>query len=88
MTHRKICSLDGVRSYGNGDEPVELWFNTDVGRMVIVTYNEGGLCATEIDLDDLLQYLQRGSQSPDGGFFDGRTIGGIRSIASGNREGN
>lgn len=49
---RKIAVLAGVREYSEG-EAVELWFN-DKGRIVVRAYNEGGCCATDVDLFDLL----------------------------------
>jgi hypothetical protein len=73
-----VCDMEGVRSYTNGPEPVELWRNKDNGRLVIVTYNEGGECGVEIDLLDLLKWLQSGSGKSvvlDNG--EGRTSGGI-----------
>ena len=48
----KIAVLTGVREYSEG-EAVELWFN-DKGRIVVRAYNEGGCCATDVDLFDLL----------------------------------
>lgn len=48
----KIAVLSGVREYSEG-EAVELWFN-DKGRIVVRAYNEGGCCATDVDLFDLL----------------------------------
>lgn len=48
----KIAVLAGVREYSEG-EAVELWFN-DKGRIVVRAYNEGGCCATDVDLFDLL----------------------------------
>ena len=55
---RKICALDGVRQYGD-DGPPELWLNED-GRMVVVAFNEGGHCATQLDLYDLVEWVQSG----------------------------
>ena len=48
----KIAVLAGVREYSEG-EAVELWLN-DKGRIVVRAYNEGGCCATDVDLFDLL----------------------------------
>jgi hypothetical protein len=56
---RKICDMHGVRSYDNGDDPVELWLH-DSGRLVIVASNEAGYCGTNVDLYDLLDWLQSG----------------------------
>ena len=57
--NHKICEMNGVRSYGNGDDPIELWLN-DSGRLVVVAYNEAGYCGTEVDLYDLIEWLQVG----------------------------
>ena len=55
---RKITDMVGVRSYGN-EPQVELWLN-EQKRLVIVAYNEAGYAATEVDLWDILDWLQAG----------------------------
>ena len=55
----KLCELAGVREYGGG-EPVELWRNDETGRLVIRAYNEGGYNCTDVDLLDLVDWLQAG----------------------------
>lgn len=54
----KIADMIGVRSYGNEPE-VELWLN-ERGRLVVVAYNEAGCCGTEVDLWDILDWVQTG----------------------------
>jgi hypothetical protein len=54
-----ICKMTGVREYVEGNT-VELVRNQDNGRLIVRAYNEGGLNFTEIDLFDLLSYLQEG----------------------------
>jgi hypothetical protein len=56
MPRRKICLMDGVRQYGNEDG-VDLYLN-EMGRLVVVAYNEAGYCATEVDLLDLVDWLR------------------------------
>ncbi len=83
----KICVMDGVRTYGNGDGPVELWFNPADGRMVVVAYNEGGACGTEVDLYDIVEWLQRGPR--DRVLLDhGSGAGGDHSDTERDRQGN
>ena len=55
----KICDLDGVREYSEG-QPVELWFDEVTGRLVIIARNGGGYDCTNIDLHDLLNWLRSG----------------------------
>jgi hypothetical protein len=55
---RKICDMVGVREYGEGDV-VQLWQRAS-GRLVIVATNEAGICGTEVDLYDLVDWLQAG----------------------------
>ena len=62
---RKLCEMTGVRSYDNGDDPVELWLHEN-GRLVIVAYNEAGYCGTEVDLYDLVDWLQAGPEPGSG----------------------
>jgi hypothetical protein len=68
----KICEMVGVRHYGSeDDDPVELWFNAEIGRLVARVYNEGGHRATELDILDLTRWVQTG---PGTGMvlFDGQ----------------
>jgi hypothetical protein len=51
----KIATLPGVREY-NEREPVELWFRG--GRVTLRAFNECHNNYTDVDLDDLLTYLQ------------------------------
>jgi hypothetical protein len=55
----KICDMVGVREYGEGD-PVELWRNDENGCLVIRAYNEGGYGTIEVDLFDLINWVQIG----------------------------
>jgi hypothetical protein len=57
---KKICEMTGVRAYDNGPEPVELWFNESNKHLVIVTFSEGGSCATQIDLFDVIEWIKNG----------------------------
>lgn len=52
----KIAVLTGVQEYSEG-EAVELWLN-DKGRIVVRAYNEGGCCATDVDLFDIILWLR------------------------------
>lgn len=56
MSDRKLATLTDVREYTEG-VPVELWLN-DHGRVVIRAYNEGMHNCTEVDLEDLLDWVQ------------------------------
>lgn len=67
-----IAVLKNVREYVGG-EPVELARNQQNGRIVIRAYNEGGNNCTEIDLFDLLAYLQSGPEAQVKGL-DGRDL--------------
>ena len=58
----KICEMKGVRQYGNSD-PVELWRDDESGRLVIKAFNEGGYSCTDVDLWDLINWLQTGSRN-------------------------
>jgi len=55
---RKICEIHGVRT-GDDNRLPELWLN-DSQRLMVVTFNEGGYCATEMDLYDLIDWAQAG----------------------------
>ena len=55
----KICEMENVRG-GERDFPVELWRDDDTGRLVITAYNEAGFNCVEIDLWDLVDWLQNG----------------------------
>ena len=54
----KIAELVGVREYQESDT-VELWRHSN-GRAVIRAYNECGNNYTEVDLWDLIKWLQSG----------------------------
>lgn len=54
-----ISKMDGVREYAEGF-PVELVWNDELGRAVIVGINQDGYDGVEIDLLDLVQWLQNG----------------------------
>jgi hypothetical protein len=55
----RICRLDGVREYSEGDV-VELWRDDDTGRLVIRARNECGNNSTTVDLFDLLEWMSAG----------------------------
>jgi hypothetical protein len=55
----KICDMVGVREYGESD-PVELWRNDENGRLVIRVRNEGGYSFTDVDLWDIIKWIQAG----------------------------
>jgi hypothetical protein len=55
----KICEIIGVREHVERS-PVELWRNDKTGRLVVVALNEGGCSGTEVDLLDLIDWLQAG----------------------------
>ena len=55
----KICTMEGVREYA-GSDAVELWRNDENGQLVVRAYNEGGYSGVEIDLLDLVHWLQSG----------------------------
>jgi len=57
MTETKIAIMDGVREHIER-EPVELWLNSG-GRTVVRAYNEGGNNFTEVDLVDIIEWLNR-----------------------------
>lgn len=59
MTEFKIAVLDGVREYTECD-PVELWVN-EAGKVVLRSYNECRNNHTDVDLDDLLEWIRAGS---------------------------
>ena len=50
----KICDMDGVREYGEGDT-VELWLDNESGRLTIRARNEGGYGLTDVDLWDIIK---------------------------------
>jgi hypothetical protein len=65
----KICEIGEVREYMDG-LPVELWRQPPLAkwphgdgsqRLVIRAYNEGGNAYTDIDLADLIVWLQNGA---------------------------
>lgn len=53
---RKITTLPDVREWNDG-MPVELWINRS-GRLVLRSYNEDGHNSTEVDVLDLLDWLE------------------------------
>ena len=55
----KIACLPGVREWMEHD-PVELWINR-AGRLVIKAWNEAGHNSTEVDVFDLLEWLELGN---------------------------
>jgi hypothetical protein len=55
----KICTIEGVRNHNSGGEPVELW-RLKNGRVVVRAFNEGGFSGTDVDLFDLIGWLQAG----------------------------
>src|SRR6476661_5571493 len=55
----KICDMAGVREHAEG-LTVELWRIGESGRLVIRAYNECGNNITEVDLWDLMDWLQTG----------------------------
>lgn len=50
------CTMDGVREYAEA-YPVKLLFRDE--RWIVQARNEGGFNATEVDLVDLIAWLQR-----------------------------
>lgn len=52
--------MSGVRS--DDELPVELWRCDRSGRLVVRAYNEAGCSYTEVDLWDLVGWLQAGHQ--------------------------
>ena len=65
IVETKIAALPTVREWNEG-MPVELWLNKG-GRTVLRAYNEDGHNSTEIDVFDLLDWLNRENG------FSGRT---------------
>ena len=55
-----LAVMDGVRA-DDPEYPVELRRGDETGRLVIRAYNEAGYSYTEIDLWDLLAWLQSGA---------------------------
>lgn len=53
-----LAVMGGVRS--DDDHPVELWRDGESGRLMVRAYNEAGYSYTEIDLWDLIGWLQSG----------------------------
>ena len=56
-----LCEMIGVREYGEG-YPVELVRNQATNRLVLRAHNEGHNNVTEVDLFDVLEWLQKGPQ--------------------------
>lgn len=52
--------MAGVREYGDGHYPVELWRDDRTDRLVIRAYNEGGNNYVSIDLWDVIEWMQAG----------------------------
>jgi hypothetical protein len=67
MADNIIGNLDGVRG-GEPDFPVQLVFDEDSHRVMVRAINEGGYACTEIDLLDLVLWLQK--IAPDGVNID------------------
>ena len=55
----KIAVLNGVREYGEG-LPVEIWLDGETGRLVLSAYNQCGDGFVNIDISDLISWLQTG----------------------------
>jgi hypothetical protein len=55
----KICEMESVRER-TGGHPVELWRNSESGRLVIRAKNESGNNVTEVDLWDVIQWFTGG----------------------------
>jgi hypothetical protein len=56
---QKLCDMQGVREYQEGDT-VQLWRVGESGRLVVRAYNECGNRVVDIDLWDILDWLQAG----------------------------
>lgn len=54
-----ICKMSGVREYGDGST-VRLVRMVETGRLAIQAFNEGGNNSTQVDLWDLLEWLNSG----------------------------
>lgn len=52
----KICDMNGVRG-GEQGFPVELWRDDKTGRLLIVAFNEAGYSGVEIELLDVVSWL-------------------------------
>jgi hypothetical protein len=65
----RLCVLDGVREYTDGD-PVELRRDPRTGRLMVVAWNECHNNLTRIDLFDLIDWLRSGPPQyrVEGGF--------------------
>jgi hypothetical protein len=50
--------MDGVREYGDS-EPVELWLEENCKRPVIRALNEACFASTEVDLLDVLTWVEK-----------------------------
>jgi hypothetical protein len=55
----KICEMRGVREYTER-YPVELWWDEQSERLVILSKNEGGCNETQVDLYDVISWLMSG----------------------------
>ena len=79
----KLCEMQGVRS-DEADHPVELWRDDHSGRLMVRAYNEAGYSYTEIDLWDLIAWLERG---PGGELISGDISRAIGVHPKGHRTG-
>jgi hypothetical protein len=76
----KITEMMGVRS--DDAHPVELWRDQQSGRLVVRAYNDAGYSYTEIDLWDLIHWLQSGPR-PDMVTLNDEVCGAVRGHLSG-----
>ncbi len=63
MSDKLICDLDGVRG-GDAAFPVQLVLDEESERVMVRAINEGGYACADIDLLDLVLWLQK--VAPDG----------------------
>jgi hypothetical protein len=54
----RIAEMEGVRGSDTGC-PVLLYRSDETGRVVVRCFNEGGFSGTDLDLQDLLEWLGR-----------------------------
>jgi hypothetical protein len=66
----KVCDLDGVREYQEG-LTLELWRTDKSHRLVVRIYNECGNRYVDIDLWDLIGWLQVG---PGARLLENQTV--------------
>jgi hypothetical protein len=84
MGETKIANLITVREHSEGDT-VELWVNRN-GRLVIRAFNECHNNHTDVDLADLLEWLQTGGYMLAKEAQDGGQAGGISALSSTKRD--